>query len=82
MVLEAGGDEVSATKSKPRFIDITAAKAHKGMVVTHLSSLLNIPTDRIAVIGDGLNDILSLKTLASASRWDKPTKACVAQQML
>ncbi len=58
MVLEAGGDEVSATKSKPRFIDITAAEAHKGTVVTQLSGLLNIPTERIAVIGDGLNDIL------------------------
>lgn len=57
LVLEAGGDEVSATKSKPRFIDITTAEAHKGTVVTQISSLLNIPTARIAVIGDGLNDI-------------------------
>ena len=32
--------------------------AHKGKVVTQLSSLLNIPTERIAVIGDGLNDVL------------------------
>jgi Cof subfamily protein (haloacid dehalogenase superfamily) len=58
MVLDAGGAEVSATKSKPRFIDITTAEAHKGKVVTQLSSLLNVPTERIAVIGDGLNDIL------------------------
>ncbi len=58
MMLAAGGDEVSATKSKPRFIDITTAEAHKGMVVTQLSDLLNIPTKSIAVIGDGLNDIL------------------------
>lgn len=58
MILEAGGDEVSATKSKPRFIDITAAVAHKGAVVTELASLLNVPIERIAAIGDGLNDIL------------------------
>ena len=58
LVLKAVGDEVSATKSKPRFIDITTAEAHKGTVVTQLSRLLEIPTERIAVIGDGLNDIL------------------------
>jgi Cof subfamily protein (haloacid dehalogenase superfamily) len=58
MVLRAGGAEVSATKSKPRFIDITTAEAHKGEVVTQLSSLLNIPTAHIGVIGDGLNDVL------------------------
>ncbi|MGH9883410.1 MAG: HAD hydrolase family protein, partial [Pyrinomonadaceae bacterium] len=57
-VLETGGSEVSATKSKPRFIDITTADADKGKVVTQLSSLLSIPTERIAVIGDGPNDIL------------------------
>lgn len=32
--------------------------AHKGTVVTQLSSLLNISTERFAAIGDGLNDIL------------------------
>lgn len=58
IILEAGGDEVSSTKSKPRFIDITTGDAHKGTAVTQLSSLLNISTERIAVIGDGLNDIL------------------------
>lgn len=52
------GDEVSATKSKPRFLDITAKEAHKGTVVNHLAAVLNIPTTEIAVIGDGLNDVL------------------------
>jgi len=61
MVLAAGGVEVAATKSKPRFIDITTAEAHKGMVVTQLSDLLDIPTKSIAVIGDWLNDILMLE---------------------
>jgi Cof subfamily protein (haloacid dehalogenase superfamily) len=57
-VLKEVGSHVSATKSKPRFLDITAADAHKGTVVTQLSSILQIPAARIAVIGDGLNDVL------------------------
>jgi len=52
------GAEVSATKSKPRYLDITAKEAHKGTVVSHLAGVLGIPTSEIAVIGDGLNDIL------------------------
>ena len=58
IALERMGDKVSATKSKPRFLDITAAAAHKGTVVTQLSQILSIPTTEIAVIGDGANDIL------------------------
>lgn len=58
LVLKAVGDRVSATKSKPRFLDITDAGAHKGTVVKQLSRLLDIPPERVAVIGDGLNDVL------------------------
>lgn len=58
VVLAEVGSEVSATKSRPRYIDITAPEAHKGTVVTQLASLLRIPTRKIAVIGDGFNDIL------------------------
>lgn len=57
VLAEIGGD-VSATKSRPRYIDITAREAHKGTVVTQLASVLRIPTRRIAVIGDGFNDVL------------------------
>lgn len=52
------GGKVSATKSKPRFLDITAKEAHKGTVVTELAALMGIPTAEVAVIGDGLNDVL------------------------
>lgn len=52
------GGEVSATKSKPRFLDITAKEAHKGTVVTELAAVMGIPTAEVAVIGDGLNDVL------------------------
>lgn len=58
VLLAEVGSEVSATKSKPRFLDITDAGAHKGTVVTELARVLGIATPNIAVIGDGLNDIL------------------------
>ncbi len=58
VAMAAFGAEVSATKSKPRFLDITAKEAHKGTVVKELAKVLSIPTDEIAVIGDGLNDVL------------------------
>jgi len=49
--------EVSASKSKPRFLDVTSYGIHKGTVVVRLAKLLNIPTERVAVIGDGPNDV-------------------------
>jgi Cof subfamily protein (haloacid dehalogenase superfamily) len=52
------GVSVSATKSKPRFLDITAKEAHKGTVITQLAAVMGIPTAEVAVIGDGLNDVL------------------------
>jgi hydroxymethylpyrimidine pyrophosphatase-like HAD family hydrolase len=52
------GKQVSATKSKPRFLDITAQEANKGSVVKELAKILSIPAAEIAVIGDGLNDVL------------------------
>lgn len=58
IALREFGAQVSATKSKPRFLDITDKEAHKGTVVTQLAGVLGIPTDEIAVIGDGLNDVL------------------------
>lgn len=57
LAFESFGAEVSATKSKPRFLDITAKEAHKGTVVTQLAAVLGIPTAEVAVVGDGLNDI-------------------------
>lgn len=51
------GTKVSATKSKPRFLDITARDAHKGTVVMEIAGVLGIPTSEVAVIGDGLNDV-------------------------
>ena len=51
------GDEASATRSQPYFLDVTSPKATKGTVVATLSKLLNIPTARIATMGDMPNDV-------------------------
>lgn len=48
---------VSASRSKPRFLDVTAHGMHKGTVVVRLAEVFGISTDQVAVIGDGPNDI-------------------------
>ncbi len=49
---------ISASKSKPRFLDVTAHGYHKGSVVEHIAQVFAIPKNEIAVIGDGPNDIV------------------------
>ncbi|HSE97614.1 MAG TPA: HAD family hydrolase [Blastocatellia bacterium] len=56
-VLAELGSEVSASRSKPRFLDVTSYGIHKGTVVVRLAELLGIDTSRVAVIGDGPNDV-------------------------
>lgn len=56
-VLATLSDEVSASRSKPRFLDVTERGIHKGTVVARLSELLGIKRAAIAVIGDGPNDV-------------------------
>lgn len=60
-VLAELGDQVSASKSKPRFLDVTSFGIHKGTVVVRLAQLLDIPAERVAVIGDGPNDVEMFK---------------------
>jgi hypothetical protein len=57
-VQQAGGDQVSAARSQPYYLDVTHPKANKGEVVLSLSRLLNIPASQIATIGDMPNDVL------------------------
>ena len=52
------GNNVSATNSRPYYLDVTNPQANKGEVVITLSKLLNIPLAQIATIGDGSNDVL------------------------
>jgi len=60
-VLRDLGEQVSASKSKPRFLDVTSYGIHKGTVVVRLAELLNIPAQRVEVIGDGPNDVEMFK---------------------
>ena len=50
-------DKVSASRSKPRFLDVTSHGIHKGTVIVRLAQLLGVSTQSVAVIGDGPNDV-------------------------
>ena len=55
------GEHVSAERSQPYYLDVTHPEANKGTVIGRLSHFLNVPTDRIAAIGDQQNDVLMFK---------------------
>jgi Cof subfamily protein (haloacid dehalogenase superfamily) len=55
------GDEVSAARSQPYYLDVTHPNANKGTVATTLSKLLSVPTAEIATIGDMPNDVLMFR---------------------
>lgn len=50
-------DEVTASRSKPRFLDVTSFGVHKGSAVPRLAELLGVSPASVAVIGDGPNDV-------------------------
>jgi hypothetical protein len=50
--------DVAASRSKPRFLDVTAFGMHKGSVVTRLATAYGVEPVRVAVIGDGPNDVV------------------------
>ena len=52
---------VSSSRSKPRFLDVTAYGMHKGSVVVRLAKIFGVARDQIAVIGDGPNDVEMFK---------------------
>jgi Cof subfamily protein (haloacid dehalogenase superfamily) len=68
------GQQVSAALSQPYYLDVTHPQANKGEVVSILSTLLAIPTEHIATIGDMPNDVLMFErsgtsiAMANASR--------------
>ena len=57
LVIKELGQTVTASRSKPRFLDVTSFGWHKGAVVTRLSNLFHTSPDKVAVIGDGPNDV-------------------------
>jgi Cof subfamily protein (haloacid dehalogenase superfamily) len=58
---QACGDQASAARSQPYYLDVTHPKANKGEVVLAMSELLNTPVDQIATIGDMPNDVLMFR---------------------
>lgn len=56
-----GGEQVSAARSQPYYLDVTHPRANKGTVVERLSKLLAIPSQEIATIGDMPNDVPMFK---------------------
>ncbi|NEQ27726.1 MAG: HAD hydrolase family protein, partial [Microcoleus sp. SIO2G3] len=57
-----GGEQVSAARSQPYYLDVTHPRANKGAVVERLSEILAIPTSEIATIGDMPNDVPMFKS--------------------
>lgn len=57
----AFGNQVSAARSQPYYLDITHPHANKGDVVEVLSARLGIPKNQIATIGDMPNDVLMFR---------------------
>lgn len=52
------GDDVSASRSQPYYLDVTHPQANKGAVATFLSTFYDIPHEQIATVGDMPNDVL------------------------
>jgi Cof subfamily protein (haloacid dehalogenase superfamily) len=58
---DACGDQASAARSQPYYLDVTHPKANKGEVVLAMSELLHTPVEEIATIGDMPNDVLMFR---------------------
>jgi Cof subfamily protein (haloacid dehalogenase superfamily) len=55
------GQQVTAARSQPYYLDITNKNANKGAVVEYLSHHIRVPAEEIATIGDQMNDVLMFK---------------------
>src|SRR5262249_25802124 len=52
------GDDASAARSQPYYLDVTHPDANKGSVLRDLVGRLGIPASRIAAIGDMPTDVM------------------------
>ena len=55
------GEQVTAARSQPYYLDVTHPKANKGEVVLMLAEVLQIPVEQIATIGDMPSDVLMFR---------------------
>ena len=83
LVRECFGDQVSAVRSQPYYLDVTHPQANKGAVVDYLSDTYGIASQHIATIGDMPNDVsmfarsgLSI-AMGNASEAVKQAACCV-----
>lgn len=60
-VLEKFSHHISASRSQPHYLDVTARGADKGYGLTSLAGMTANGSESIAVIGDGPNDIPMFK---------------------
>lgn len=51
------GDRLAVTRSKPRFVEITAPGVNKGTALAQLAELLGIRREQVMAIGDSHNDL-------------------------
>jgi Cof subfamily protein (haloacid dehalogenase superfamily) len=55
------GGRCQLLRSRPRYIEITNAEAHKGNALTWLAQFLGLGTDQVMAIGDSQNDITMIQ---------------------
>lgn len=55
------GEDILLLRSRPRFIEITNAHAHKGKALLWLAQSLGISADEVMAIGDSNNDLTMLQ---------------------
>ena len=55
------GEQASAARSQPYYLDVTHPDANKGTVVTALSKFVSVHASEIATIGDMPNDVLMFR---------------------
>ncbi len=83
MLQQEFGTQVAAARSQPYYVDVTHPLANKGTVVARLSRYLKIPREKIATIGDQVNDVLMFKSsglsiaMGNASKEVKSQAMCV-----
>jgi Cof subfamily protein (haloacid dehalogenase superfamily) len=51
------GEQASASRSQPYYLDVTHPMANKGVAVARLAALMGVPLAEVAVIGDNHNDV-------------------------
>lgn len=51
------GEQASASRSQPYYLDVTHPTANKGVAVERLAALMGVPLAEVAVIGDSHNDV-------------------------